>query len=248
MFVPALWLGATILTGAGLAFLAARISNRDHSESKSWDLPAGNWRDVMDALPMGLAVYDANERLVFCNEPWRRLFADMAGLARVGGLYGDTVFRISGRRASDGPGASLAGERQLDGGTWVRFDELRLDGGGLLVGVSDITKERTRASEARVERDKSRMIISAAGAWIWETDVLHRFSVAIPVRSELTRDDFRWMIGRGLAELGSPAAAGDNSVLSRCIEDMQEHHRQAWCEQQQNNASIYFLNVTSCHL
>jgi CheY-like chemotaxis protein/HPt (histidine-containing phosphotransfer) domain-containing protein/PAS domain-containing protein len=225
VLVLALWLGATVLTGAGLAFLAAPRSMRGHSRNSGWDPPAANWGDVMDAVPTGFAVYDADARLVFCNKPWRRLFADVEGLAAVGSLYSDTVLQISGSRASGSPGASLTGERQLDGGTWVRFDESRLDGGGFLISVSDITKERARTSKAHAEREKSRLVISAAGAWIWETDVLHRISLAIPVRSELSRDELRWMIGRGLAELGSPAAADDDSALSKCIEDMQEHRR-----------------------
>ncbi len=225
VLVLAPWLGATVLAGAGLAFVAVRPSRRDHSDSDGLGPPAASWGGILDTVPTGFAVYDTDGRLVFCNKPWRRLFADMEGLALVGSLYGDTVLRISGRRAPGGPGASLAGERQLDGGTWVRFDESRLDGGGVLVSVSDITEERTRTSEARAEREKLRLTISAAGAWIWETDVLHRISRAIPVRSELNRDELRWMIGRGLAELGLPAAAADDSALSKCIEDMQEHRR-----------------------
>lgn len=220
-----LWFGVTVMTGAGLVFLIARMSVPEHPDNDGWSPPAANWGDAMDAVPIGLAVYDTDRRLVFCNTPWRRLFADVEGVATIGSLYDDIVIRIAGTKASGSIGAGLAGERQLDGGIWVRFDEAKLDGRGFLVSVSDITKERARASDARAENERSRLIISAAGAWIWETDVLHRFSQAIPVRSELNRDDLHWMIGCGLAELASPAGAAGDAALSKCIEDMEKHRR-----------------------
>ena len=220
------WLGATVITGAGLAFLAARQSRHHRPDSGGVGIPAANWGDAIDTVPIALAIYDADRRLVFCNRPWRRLFADMDGFVAIGSHYDDATTGISGAPAPGGPGAGLAGERQLDCGTWVRFDEASLDSGEfLIVSASDITKEHTRALEARIEREKSRLIISAAGTWIWETDVLHRFSLATAVRSELNRDDLQWLVGRSLAELASPAGATVDAVLSKCIEDMQEHRR-----------------------
>ncbi len=228
--VPALafWLGATVLTGIGLAALVARRLGSDRSGNDGLGSLAANWGDVVDTVPTALAIYDAERRLVFCNRPWRQLFADVDGFTAIGSLYDDTVLRISGPRASGGPAAGLVRERQLESGTWVQFDEAGLDGGRfLVVSASDITKERVRALEARAEKERSRLIFSAAGAWIWETDVLHRFSLATPVRNELNRDDLQWLIGRGLAELASSSAKADEIVLSKCIEDMQEHRRLA---------------------
>jgi CheY-like chemotaxis protein/PAS domain-containing protein len=227
VLVLAIWLGVAVLTGSGIAFLAARRPGRDHSDTDGWDLPAGNWADAMDSVPTGLAVYDADRRLVFCNKLWHRLFADVEGLTTRGSLYADTVSRIFGARAPGSPGVGLVGEQKLDGGVWAQFSEFGLDGGGLLVSVSDVTEERARALEARAELEKSRLIISAAGAWIWETDVLHRISLATPVRSEFNRNDLHWMIGRSLAELASPAGLAGDAALSKCIEDMQEHRRLA---------------------
>jgi len=121
----------------------------------------------------------------------------------------------------------MAGERQLDGGTWVRFEDAHFSDGGFVVSVRDVTEDHLRTSRDEDERERSRLIMSAAGAWIWETDVLHRFSRVVPVRSEVQQGDLDWMIGRGLAELARPAGEGGDSGLSRCIETMQGRHRLA---------------------
>ncbi len=221
----AFWLGGVVLAGAGLAFFAARIVSRDTAAGSAWPWSTESGRDLMDSVPIGLAAYDADARLAYCNKHWREIFAGADELTTIGSLYHETAGPLAGTQTPDVGGTRLVGERQLEGGTWVRFDHAKLPDGGFIVSATDITTERERAAVASSERERSRLIISAAGAWIWETDVLHRFSLAVPVRSELNRDELHWMIGRSLAELASPAGTGGDAALSQCLEDMDAHRR-----------------------
>ncbi len=223
--VLTLWLGATVLSGAGLGFLIARNFTGGNPEDRIWSPAAANWGEVLDSMPIGLAVYDSDRRLAYCNKKWQSLLADLEGAATAGSLYDDIMIRVAGADSSGDFGAGIAGNRQIDCATWARFDETKLDDASVLVSVVDSTGEHLRAAEARSELERLRLIISAAGAWIWETDVLHRFSLAVPVRGDLNPDEFYWMIGHSIGELASPAGVAGDAVLSRCVEDMQEHRR-----------------------
>lgn len=221
----ALWLAALVASGAGLGFLAARGSGRESSGHGGRAASAVTSSDLLEKVPIGLAVYEADGQLAFCNGLWRSVLADAEGFLAIGGFPGDDMRPAAGDSVPASDKSSLAGERQLDDGTWVRFDEAKLNDGGIVVSVRDVTDHHMRVAGAQSERERSRLIISAVGAWIWETDVLHRFSLAIPVRSEVTRDDLGWLIGRGLAELAASAGGGGDAGLSKCIESMQAHRR-----------------------
>ena len=190
------------LTGTGLAYLAARGLRNQRSGAGIGDLPAADWREILSAAPVGLALFGADGRLVSCNDPWRRLFPE-----------------------PETQTGALVGEHRLEDGTWVLFGKAALAGGGALVSATDLTDERRRADEMRAEREKMHLILSSAGAWIWETDVLHRFSSVVPVRAGLGPDDLGWMIGRDLAELAAPAEGASGVALSSCTQDMQQHRR-----------------------
>jgi CheY-like chemotaxis protein/PAS domain-containing protein len=220
-----LWLGATVLSGAGVGFLIARIFTGQHPENRSWSPTAANWDDVMDSMPIGLAVFDSDRQLAYCNRQWRKLLADLEGAAKLGSLYDDIMIRVAGTDSSGDLADRFAGNRQIDAGTWARFGEVNLADGSVLVSATDSTGEHLRAAEARSELERSRLIISAAGAWIWETDVLHRFSLVVPVHGDLNPDEFYWMIGHSIDELASPVGVAGDTVLSRYVEDMREHRR-----------------------
>lgn len=196
------WLFGIAVAGAGLAFLAARKFRQQEGAAGSSEPPAADWREILSAAPVPLALFDAGRRLVTCNDPWRRLFPE-----------------------PDAPAGALVGEHRLEDGTWVSFAKAPLAGGGTLVSATDITDERRRADEMGTERERMYLTLSAAGEWIWETDVLHRFCLVVPVRAGLEPEDLHWMTGRGLADLAARGAAGPGAALSSCVQDMEQHRR-----------------------
>lgn len=189
------------LTGAGLAVLADRFIRYGSLQGASAGPTGIDWQKVVEAAPVALALYDADRGLVSGNGPWRALFKEARGPAR-----------------------DLPGEQKLSDGSWFRLDEAPLDGGGRLVAAVDTTGLHRQADLAREEMEKSRLVLSATGAWIWETDVLHRFSTASPLRAGLSEEDLQWMIGHDPAELAVSADDDSGAALSACIRDMDRRH------------------------
>lgn len=220
----ALWLGGLVATGAAIGFLAAR-ARREASGFEEATAPAAVMRDLLEKVPVGIAVFDADGQLQVCNSLWRTLLVGSGELATLGNLHAAGAIPSAGAASPDGQASDSALERQLDSGIWVRFQQASLGAGTVLVSVQDITREHVTVSRARSERERSRLLLSAAGAWIWETDVLHRFSLAVSVRSEVTQGELDWLIGRSLTELAMPANNGGDLDLSKCIEGMQGHRR-----------------------
>ncbi len=122
--------------------------------------------DAAASMSEGFALFDAEDRLVMCNERYREVLAPIAGVVVPGARFEDVL------RASLGavPLAADAGDaerwiaRRLErhrnppsvteihraDGTWLRIAERRTDDGGIVVVMTDITpsKQREGALEA----------------------------------------------------------------------------------------------------
>jgi PAS domain-containing protein len=112
-------------------------------------------RDAIEALPDGFAMYDADDRLVVCNERYRTLYRESAPAMRPGARF-EEILRFglergqypeaAGRdqawlaerlRTHREPGPPML--QELPGNRWLRIDERRTPD-GCLVGVrSDVT-------------------------------------------------------------------------------------------------------------
>lgn len=122
---------------------------------------------AVEELPDGFVIYDAEDRLLMCNDPYRDIYSTSAeamvpgtayeeilryGLAR--GQYIEALGReedwleerLAQRR---GPEAEL--EQQLDDGRWIRIYERQTsDGGrvGLRIDITQMKKDQQRLKEA----------------------------------------------------------------------------------------------------
>ena len=119
-------------------------------------------RDAVDFIPEGLAVYDADLRLMACNRRYRELLDLPERLCTVGTLLYDLALYV-GRRGDLGAGDALqlAAERvevltnaagsvtQRIGkkGEILEFHSSRLPDGGLVISFSDVS-QRVGAEEA----------------------------------------------------------------------------------------------------
>jgi diguanylate cyclase (GGDEF)-like protein len=130
---------------------AAADAARQEAESARMRL-----EDALEALPDGFAMFDAEDRLVLCNQRYRELyrtsgdairpgvrFEDMlhAGLAR--GQYPQAAGReedwlaerIAAHRSPSGPVL-----QELPGNRWLRIDERRTREGGVAGVRADVTE------------------------------------------------------------------------------------------------------------
>ncbi|UCH75480.1 MAG: response regulator [Rhodospirillales bacterium] len=225
MPVPVIWIGLVVLTAAGLGFLAAHRFPMARPDTAGAPPTMAAGRSFMESLPLGLAIYDATGRLEFFNDRWRAMFADVEKLTTPGSRHADAAILAAPETPAEAAADGYSKPRQLDSGTWVRLARTGLPDGRSAVTAFDVTGDHARWVDAESERDRSRLIISAAGAWIWETDVLHRFSLATSVRSEVSQEDLGWMIGRSVDELASAAGTEDEEGLAKCVDNMQAHRR-----------------------
>ena len=143
---------------------------------------------AIETLPDGFVLYDADDRLVICNERYREIYAKSApaivqgarfeDIARYGlehGEYADAEGReeewLENRMAAH---RSLEGglDQQLANGHWIRIVERRTPDGGMVGLRIDITDQLE--SLARAERAEQRLVdaINAlpAAFWLYDED------------------------------------------------------------------------------
>jgi anti-anti-sigma factor len=140
------------------------------------------FRDAIDSIADGFALYDQQDRLVYCNRRYREIDAASADLMVPGRTFAE-ILRIGAER---GQYAEAVGrveewvaerlarhyaletiEQQLGDGSWLRIVEQRTSDGGIVSVRSDITDIK-RAEELRRQRDVQEEVIRAQGAMLAE--------------------------------------------------------------------------------
>ena len=121
--------------------------------------------DAVEALSDGFILYDADDRLVICNQRFKEIYAESADLICEGESFGRILRKsmergqypeATGREAEWfakrmyahlNPGAPI--EQQLPGNRWMRIEERRTRDGGLVGFRVDITE--LKRQEQRLE-------------------------------------------------------------------------------------------------
>ena len=142
------------MPGGGFVTIYNDISARRQAEAKRLEAEA-LLRGAIDALNEAFIVYDADDRLSWCNDKYRELYAPMADLLVPGNSF-EHILREGIRRGQypEAAGqeatwlqARLAAHRQgnrdviqrLDSGRWLRIVERRTPQGQLVGFRADIT-------------------------------------------------------------------------------------------------------------
>jgi PAS domain S-box-containing protein len=138
-------------------------------------------RDAIESLPDGFAFFDAEDRLVICNEKYRQMFGDHGISIQPGAQYRDILHAVAhggliqdavGREESwiaaqmaEHLGPPSVREIRVGHGRWLRIYERGTpDGGrvGLRVDISALKHTEQRLND----------IIDGANAGTWEFDLL----------------------------------------------------------------------------
>jgi PAS domain S-box-containing protein len=143
--------------------------------------------DAVNSFVAGFVIYDADDRLVLCNDAYRQMFPKKAPAMMRGARFEDILrhgvaqgqFRICGNdpsgwiaeRLREHREANHETEVQLADGSWVLMSDRRMRNGGIAGLRTDITALKAaqaalRASEARLDRAQE-----MAGIGSWELDV-----------------------------------------------------------------------------
>jgi anti-anti-sigma factor len=165
---PERWVTASLSPNTfdgGLIWHLTDVTRWQLSESEA----LSQWRQVrdgIDSISDGFALYDAQDRLVFCNRRYREIYATSADLFVPGRTFRE-ILLIGARRGQyvEAIGreeewvdervrqhqALESLEQQLGNGRWLRIAEQRTSDGGIVGVRSDITAAK-QAEELRRQR------------------------------------------------------------------------------------------------
>ena len=176
------------------------------------ELAPGVLLDGVEALPDGFALFDAEDRLVYCNRRFREIYAiaqedlrpgalwtDLARVIAERGLYPDAVGRVEAwieerRRARAETGNSYT--VQHNDGRWIRLTNRRTRDGGLVSIRTDVTAEIEARERAERTHATLQTVMDTVPAVIHVKDLDHRFRFVNRFTLERWKCDADAVIGR----------------------------------------------------
>jgi CheY-like chemotaxis protein/HPt (histidine-containing phosphotransfer) domain-containing protein/PAS domain-containing protein len=174
--------------------------------------------EIVEALPIGVALYDSSGNIRHCNEAFRQAFPDP-------GVRTDFASLATAIAGDPKQPAEFAGEHEMADGRWLLLGRRELANGGFVVTAQDISRFVTLEADYRAAGKQFRQFLSAAAEWIWETDVLHRFVMARTIATDAGNMDFGWMTGCSPAELTAAGEDAEKLAAKKCMLDMDQRHR-----------------------
>lgn len=136
--------------------------------------------DAIESLALGFAIFDADDRLTMCNQPYRDNHGVCADILEPGvtwteiirqsaarGLYpgvGDDVEGYVKARMAERKAPDASPEHQLSDGRWLRIWYQRTHLGGTVVTQTDITERRRMEEDLRRSEELVRRVLEACPA------------------------------------------------------------------------------------
>jgi len=156
------------------------------------DTPHVDLRAALEALPAGFCLYDAEDRLVFCNERDRQFYPEHANALQLGRRFEDMlregvgcgVFAGAVGREEEWIAERLRHhvdpqgpiEQRLTDGRWLRIEERRTAEGKLIGLRTDITDLKLMEQALKENEERFRDFTEASADWVWEMDADLRFT------------------------------------------------------------------------
>ncbi len=219
-----------------------RNAHEAEIEARKQDAEAAQSRlmAAVDALVDGFAIYDADKRLVVCNQPYRDHFPISGKLIKFGMTYQEIMrLRLDHKEYKDAIGreeewiarrefqqrrVETEAEQVTANGRWYRTYEKATADGGRVALRTDITE--LRRAQARLE-----MVIAGAqvGTWEWElcnretrvNDVWRKLLGQVPTPEPLGATEFADLIHpedrHGIQTVFDQVFAGERDHLEHTL-------------------------------
>ena len=187
------------------------------------------FRDVIETISDGYALFDADDRLQIYNRNWLELTADEVRPAIKPGIQFEELLRLN---LEHGHWPRAAGNEQKWLATrlryhrectkafevktrnnhWYLIRERRTRNQGVLLTTSDITERKLR--EQALERSESRFrdFAETAADWFWELDTTLCFSFVSQRFHDITGLEVGRISGTGFRELMNPESLSSPEV------------------------------------
>ncbi len=172
----------TVVLGAMIASIVGVVAGLAWMDLRSRSGALAHIREAIDAMPDGLAFYDADDRLALWNHRYAEVNPELASNLKVGmsfleiiriglrdGLYADAIGRedewIAERLASR-KALSTTMEQRIAGDRWLRVSDRRTSAGGIVTVCTDITDLKNHAAALAEARDAAQAASSAKSQFL----------------------------------------------------------------------------------
>jgi PAS domain S-box-containing protein len=145
------------------------------------------FREAIEAVDSGFALWGADDRLVVCNAGYARAYPQIADLLTPGIAFeallrkaaARGLYKLSGSeleafiaerlRAHRRPEGAL--EQHLADGRWIQIKERRAASGGILSAWTDITEIKRREEALRASEERFALAAQGVNDGIWDWDL-----------------------------------------------------------------------------
>lgn len=188
--------------------------------------------DAMESITDGIAVYDHDDRLLFCNSEYKRFYQDAEPLVETGmtfeqillsGAY-NKIVDTSKIGLSDWLIERLRHHREADGkplinntsdGRWLQSRTYRTSDGGLVNVRTDITQLKQREEELNALGRRYELILDSADEGIVGLDHQGRITFANRVAGQMLGLSSEAMVGKCFMTLVQPFMTNDGDCLAQ---------------------------------
>lgn len=159
-----------------------RVSARAGLRNKLSQRALREIREALDAMPDGLAFFDADDRLVLWNHRYAEVNPELSSnleagmtfleIVRIGlaeGLYADAIGREEAwlaERMDSRKALSTTLEQRIAGDRWMRVSDRRTAAGGIVTVCNDITDLKNDATALAEARDAAQAASSAKSQFL----------------------------------------------------------------------------------
>lgn len=195
-------------------------------------------QDVLDALPEGIAVFDPEDRLIYCTRKFQETYSSLSEPFPIGTTFAEIVrqsvekgiVRLNGvraeafiaRRVADHRTGHGVTEHQLYDGRWMRVTDIRTEDGLVISRQIDVSNEKQ--SELDLIESERRLLGFARSAsdFFWEMDEELRFSYFSERFAEVTGVAAERLLGKRREESGIEDTV-DDKLYRRHLDDLHSH-------------------------
>lgn len=146
---------------------------------------------AVENVPVGIALFDSDDRLVFFNNRYGELMEVVADILKPGVTFEEMIRTLVDRQpVKDARGREeefiqerIKHHRNPTGpfdirreNAWLMADEIRLSDGGIFTIVTDVTEQKRAEAALRDSEQRFRDVAEAASDWFWEMGPDLRFT------------------------------------------------------------------------
>jgi PAS domain S-box-containing protein len=164
------------------AEVSADVEARDKAEEFQT-----RFREAIEAVDSGFALWNAEDRLVVCNAGYGRAFPGIADLIKPGVRFEDLMRAAAARGMYTVPSEAIEPfiaerlarhrapegtiEQHLADGRWIQIKERRAAAGGIISSWTDITELKRREQALRESKERFALAVRGMNDGIWDWDI-----------------------------------------------------------------------------